>query len=309
MATSTTPFKNLLERARPEGLADYLDSVCAECVLLVSAESDTLGCSRIGGRPDLPQDMEWPTWDVTAYDQKELEEARRSQEKHPTPYMQNRVQELESRLSREPLPLSFISQLNLRDFAESTNGLELPEDGWLWFFYELSENPWGYCPTHRGGFRVLYAPAGSKLEPRDGPTGTEVLPTKPIQGKPAWSVPTWPQLEDELVDAYCDLLEDIAQPDPCHQIGGHPNQIQGDMARSCALVTQGIYLGRPPDLPREELDKLASESGGWKLLLQISSDDDLGLMWGDVGSLFWWMKTEDLAQGAWDQAWFQLQSG
>jgi uncharacterized protein YwqG len=79
------------------------------------------------------------------------------------------------------------------------------------------------------------------------------------------------------------------------------------MPRSCSLVTKGIYLGRPPDKAREELDRLAADAHEWRLLLQLASDDRLGWMWGDTGNLYWWMREESIRTRAWEDGWFELQ--
>ncbi|MBW2257203.1 MAG: DUF1963 domain-containing protein [Deltaproteobacteria bacterium] len=100
-----------------------------------------------------------------------------------------------------------------------------------------------------------------------------------------------------------------SDPEPRHQVGGHPDQIQGHMSRACALVTQGVFLGQPPQIPKEELNRLAAASHEWRLLFQFASDADIDLMWGDLGKLYFWMREQDIASGSWEAAWLQLQCG
>ncbi|GIL34228.1 DUF1963 domain-containing protein [Phycicoccus sp. DTK01] len=37
------------------------------------------------------------------------------------------------------------------------------------------------------------------------------------------------------------------------------------------------------------------EAERWELLIQVDSDDDLDMMWGDVGTLYWLSRTGDAA--------------
>ena len=39
----------------------------------------------------------------------------------------------------------------------------------------------------------------------------------------------------------------------------------------------------------------------------IDSFDDIGMMWGDSGRLYWWIREADLAEGRWDATWLVLQ--
>ncbi|MFK7987344.1 MAG: YwqG family protein [Sandaracinaceae bacterium] len=288
-----------------------IHALLSPAVCLGTAErAHTLGGSRLGGHPDLPADVAWPRWDTTHHDASEL--ARAEASAGSSEFAKTRLQALQARGSRAPLPLTFLAQLDLRDLAGLDHGLPLPVDGHLWFFYEQGEFAWGYCPTHRGCFRVLYAPAGTDLSLREPPPDLDtghILAGAPLECRPAHTLPSWPELEPEKSEGYAAMIDALAGDTAEHQVGGHPDQIQGDMQRACALVTQGVYLGEPPDLSQDELDHLAREARDWKLLLQLGSDDDLGWMWGDCGNLYFWMRESDIAAGNWEQAWFQLQCG
>jgi len=45
----------------------------------------------------------------------------------------------------------------------------------------------------------------------------------------------------------------------------------------------------------------------WELLLQVDSDPSLGMMWGDAGRIYYWIRHEDLVVGDFDKCWLQLQ--
>lgn len=60
----------------------------------------------------------------------------------------------------------------------------------------------------------------------------------------------------------------------------------------------------PPD-PREA--GLRAGASEWRLLLQIDSDDNAGMMWGDVGRLYVWIRRDDLKRRDFSRAWVVLQ--
>ena len=54
------------------------------------------------------------------------------------------------------------------------------------------------------------------------------------------------------------------------------------------------------------LDKNAAR---WNLLLQVDSNEDIGMMWGDMGRLYLWITEEDLKACRFDRSWLILQCG
>lgn len=76
------------------------------------------------------------------------------------------------------------------------------------------------------------------------------------------------------------------ETDPHHQLLGNPASIQGAyMEAEC----EGIPLNKGP-LNAEQLSRLSK----WKLLAQFDSDDLPGMMWGDLGRLFYYIREMDL---------------
>ena len=63
---------------------------------------------------------------------------------------------------------------------------------------------------------------------------------------------------------------------------------------------------------REEIRLRAAEEvadaakARWKLLLQVDSDDASGMMWGDAGMLYHWIR-DDLAARRFDRTWCVMQ--
>jgi uncharacterized protein YwqG len=45
----------------------------------------------------------------------------------------------------------------------------------------------------------------------------------------------------------------------------------------------------------------------WKLLLQLASDEDTEMMWGDGGTLYFWIREADLPDRDFSKVWIILQ--
>jgi uncharacterized protein YwqG len=79
------------------------------------------------------------------------------------------------------------------------------------------------------------------------------------------------------------------------------------MQLECQLANSGIYGGRPSDYQDPRVAALRAGAADWRLLLQVDSDDAAGMMWGDVGRIYYWIRAQDLAARRFDQAWLILQ--
>ena len=67
------------------------------------------------------------------------------------------------------------------------------------------------------------------------------------------------------------------------------------------------YCGDGTGYRSEEGLRLAPGAKDWRLLLQFSSDDDLDVMWGDVGDLYFWVREQDARKGDFSNVWLVLQ--
>jgi uncharacterized protein YwqG len=79
------------------------------------------------------------------------------------------------------------------------------------------------------------------------------------------------------------------------------------MDLECQLTSNGIYCGDPSGYNSPEAQRLRGGAEDWRLLLQMDSDDDLGLMWGDVGILYFWIREQDARAGDFSKSWVILQ--
>lgn len=126
---------------------------------------------------------------------------------------------------------------------------------------------------------------------------------------PAWESYDVAQLDmpEALFSSYADLTAERPY-ETTHQLLGNPDPIQNDMQLECQLVTNGVDCGG--DYTKDSrVGVLSAGAAKWRLLLQVDSDESIGMMWGDLGRLYYWIHEDDLRQRAWDHSWLILQCG
>jgi len=219
---------------------------------------------------------------------------------------------------REGVPLGFLARLSLAELHAAHSLSWLPETGALLFFYDLEAQPWGFDPGDRDGFAVLrVADLPAPLEQADGGSGAsgrslprrnlgfrriEVLPS--LEREPVEAL----ELDDRESDAYSDLAEASFRGLPRHQVGGYPAPVQGDdMELECQLASHGLYCGDASGYRDPRAEALRAGATNWRLLLQFDSDDELGVMWGDCGTLYFWVEEEAAREGDFGNVWLVLQ--
>jgi uncharacterized protein YwqG len=247
------------------------------------SKSAVVGASFFGDLPDLPPEIEWPV--------------------------------------HKGKPLAFLAQLNMTHIAEYDKQGLLPKTGMLYFFYDAEGFVWGGKPDDRGGWRVIYYDGGvPQLVQAKPPAGLGAdFIFKPCRLEfmewstlPAWDSDesSWLDLDDEESDAYAEMLDELyGGLGTQHWLLGHPNNIQGDMRTSCEMLSQGKKPGpyeSAGDFLAETL-KYHESAMKWVLLFQLDTDDDAGMMWGDCGRLYFWIREEDLKNRRFENVWMQLQ--
>lgn len=243
------------------------------------------GASKIGGEPDLHADVEWPQW--------------------------------------ESHNMSFVAQINLADLSDNTL---LPSEGVLSFFYTVEglENPDFYEAPDT--CRVIYTPAErlSQLDRRSLPELAEEAVFRPNVAAftPALCVPASESAYLESMDlgwngnrehfdlywkVFLEAYRERTQPsDTIHRLLGHPDQIQGDMQVACEVMTTDLTYDMLQDA--EVNARTVKSALQWRLLLQIDSDEDnTGIMFGDVGRIYFWIREDDLAAQRFDRVVCEMQ--
>lgn len=253
----------------------------ARLVPEADVDTEAHGISRLGGRPDLPAGCRWPTGANG--------------------------------------PLSFVAQINLVDAtAVLPTDAGLPRDGLLSFFYDaVTQTAWGFDPSDREAWAVHYTAADETVKPRAFPSD---LPEEgrfsPI-GLTAIAELTFPagkSFEVEQIgianwwSTYGRVLGN--GEGSISRLLGNPDPVQGDMQRECQLASNGIYCGGGNYTAKSEAQELLPGSADWRLLLQVDSfEEETGMMWGDVGRLYYWVTEHDLRSHEWSNAWMILQCG
>ncbi|MGM9925436.1 MAG: YwqG family protein [Bacillus sp. (in: firmicutes)] len=213
--------------------------------------------------------------------------------------------------------LSFLAQMNLSEAKPFDSENLLPARGMLYFFYDAVEQPWGMDQEDEGCFRVLYYDGGlDALERTAYPEATEdyfplpafrmvfkafrTLAEEGMEGE-------WEEADAKKYDEFKDALTQAdsiegeeGYPEPMHYMFGDPYNIQDNVFEEISYY--------------EHREKLAWDAPGIKasvrnmvLLFQMDSDDDLEVMWGDVGVLYFCMDRDDLLNKRFDRVKFILQ--
>ena len=92
-----------------------------------------------------------------------------------------------------------------------------------------------------------------------------------------------------------------------HQLGGNENVVQHPVAEEVVQALAGCHESATGGFDAARWQAVQHEVADWQLILQIDSDDNLDVMWGDAGTLYWLARTEDIAMGRWDRCAFNLQ--
>lgn len=249
---------------------------------LVDESTLPLGITKLGGTPDLQPGTRWPSW--------------------------------------ESGPMSFIAQILLPEVTPFDGLGRLPQRGILYFFYDSEQMASGLDPGDGDGCRVFYfddpAPALVRTSfPPDLPPASRYSACRLRPAREA-TLPAADFLIEGLgltaaeKKSYSMLLREVEVPSgsqTAHRLLGHPDQIQGDIQRECQLAANGINVGSPQGYRDPRVPSLLQGMKDWKLLLQVDSEDAARMMWGDVGRVYFCIRSEHLAQSKFDRVWPVLQ--
>jgi uncharacterized protein YwqG len=272
----------LFRRKPPEPIRDVAALTAPLAVPALRLKLGNSSCkSHVGGLPALPEGTSWP----------EYEGSR----------------------------LGFLARLSLEEIQAALPVPWLPKSGALLFFYDLERQPWGYDPNDRGRWAVLHVDDldNAAIAPDTGARGSApAVPFRYIEFQPIQSFPSWEReevnalsLNDAEVEELLRLTDAPFGQEPKHQLAGYPSPVQDDeMELEAQLASNGLlYCGDGTGYNDPRAEALRPGAEDWRLLLQFDSDDNLGLMRGDAGMLYFWVQESAARTGDFRTVWLVLQ--
>ncbi len=265
-----------------------------EILMNVCKVNCSIDGSKIGGKPYLPFNFQWPVF----FDSEEG-------------------------VTR---PLSFFCQIDLEEVAAYDKDHKLPRTGMLSFFYDCAAFRWGFDPEDRDAAQVFYFEKTEGFVPTELPENLQEeyhIPEMRIGFSARNSYPKYEEFsihsdldcEWEEYDLVLEKLGVDLNEDPQdHKLLGYADIIQDEMLSECERVYRGMYCGDAESYQQtseEECEDIAEKAKEWTLLLQLSTieTDEFEWMFGDCGMLYFYIRRQDLEEKRFDNCRFAMQCG
>lgn len=264
-----------------DSIANWMEESAVPALHVIPADAGAR--SKIGGLPQLAEGQSWPCW--------------------------------------KDKPLAFLAQLDFGEMAKVAEVPAFPKSGRASFFYNQEQSTWGFDPKDKGSWVVLFQPRPSDYDaladPPDELEDHALYSEKPVRFHLIKSLPDYGSrikidykaLSDSDFDELGRLKSDnFVEKHQRHQVGGFPSAVQNDtMELECQLAFNGLYCGNASGYEDPRRTELESGAADWILLFQLDTDDDTGMMWGDVGTLYFWIRRQDLVRSDFSNVWMILQ--
>lgn len=236
--------------------------------------------SRFGGVPDMPYGAVWPNWDAE--------------------------------------PLTFLAQIDLAEAAAAGIDPLLPADGLLLIFSALDRSPSGTSPLDRESAHVMWVPAERVPPSAPQPIGPSrpsaaralqlssevVLPrvwSQPVQrlGLDEEEQKAWERARRDLAELQgVTAWEAGAELRSLHRLLGVAEESRGDMPVALELAARGVDVGYGAPGAHPEARRLDGAPQRWRLLLQLTVDEQLGWEFGRGRErLYVWGVEDELSAG------------
>lgn len=238
--------------------------------------------SKFGGQPHIPENLSWP------YEYREIVKSR---------FFSNNIAE------NVKLSLSFLAQLSFTEIWKETGNINLPREGFLYFFYCQDQDSWGIYKSDLNKFKILYSDCSLK-ECIPAPVPDDLLKNgvydevyvsfessmslKSIEEE--GEMPDY--VSDEFFDELCDLVD---TNDYKNQLLGASYNIQGEMKSHALQMINQTSEGE--QFEQEDII----------LLFQLDSVDECKMNWGDGGILYFWTTKKSVENKDFKNSWLILQ--
>lgn len=287
----TDESERLIGELSKRGLGRVAEAIAAQAMPAIGVSAYavderrlTIGASKIGGLPDLPEGVAWP--EVRGY------------------------------------PLSFVAQVNLADVGLYDEEQILPVQGLLSFFFgsnrdlELDADEDDqydymtfYCGSDHHNLNLRrQEPAANLL--LGSPSNASYGRIYRACQMGFWRKLTLPDVDtvniesleltiperNAYIDMYLERTDDLVrQPrSRSHQILGYPRQLEFNPLISCYLAsTNRSVVDWTSGTPAEQAE-IEHEVRNWRLLLQLDSDEQARMNWETMGMVYFGMTDEDL---------------
>lgn len=272
-------LEQLLELAHENDLGERLDAVRTLARRSFRITHDDDGGEGPFG-PDLPPGVRWPHWNGDG--------------------------------------LPFLTQIDLAALGEDGAATPLPSHGLLSVFCAGGGALACNGPAPDGAVRVLW------LDGED--TGRTTLAQRPATSSSelmlprVWAAPVqelgldgleqlaWQELRKQLAELQGIVLPDVVdgatEIGALHRLLGYPDERIGTMPLACEFAARGIELEDGPVYGHSRATELAPYAHHWRLLLQLTVDEELGWSWGERRDrLYIWIHEQDLAAHDFSRVW------
>ena len=243
------------------------------------------GKSKFGGLPDLLKETEWP--------------------------------------NRNGYPFAFLGQINLSQIRfDKFNSL--PKNGLLLFFFSTNQDDYRY-ENLKNIHRVIFIKDLANLKPRNYPEKYSYLANFnecEIKYFEHFSLPSYQNYkiqelnftdeDDDLLFEASEIINELtsAGENIGHQIFGNAQAIQGDVNYPWALQSIGHKLKTLSELNITDQNRVLENQKNIRLLLQVDMSDNTPNFsgFGASGGIYFGIAEKDLANGNFENTYFELQN-
>jgi uncharacterized protein YwqG len=254
---------DILSMFKEAGLEDYLETfqgmIQPSIRLVTEREAENklgIGQTKLGGQPDLPANIEWPYW--------------------------------------KKYPMSFIAQINLKEMTtiQKINDFQ-QTSGIIYFFYTA------YPEAIYEEADFYNNPKTSKVLFYDGEMEHLVRTQPPkelLNGLQFFSARVMPRLEWTVPDSDSfEVNEGLGLSRDDENYEKYWKVFQENFSNKYfAGYNSEFHVGMNRLFGYHDPVQGEHKGEGWRLLLQIDSEDSTNMDWDDTGRVYFWIKDDDL---------------